>query len=159
MLRTWVLSSFYKGDDTHNAQSVQDTKGETIWVVPGLDCNRVGDIDDDSYCDCFKHLSNLSLYVFFSLGSRNVEGAGSGSRTRRDGAYSPPPARTRGEVFVAIRAASGLLARGAHPFALSLQCLHGRGLTGPRLRWHTLAGVPSGLGWRCVQSYPLRCFL
>ena len=85
MLRTWVLSSFYKGDNTHDAQSVQDTKGETIWVVPGLDCNRVGDIDDDSYCDCFKHLSILSLYVFFSLGSRNVEGAGGGSRTRRDG--------------------------------------------------------------------------
>ena len=82
-----VLSSFYKGDDTHDAQSVQDTKGEAIWVVPGLDCNRVGDIDDDSYCDCFEHLSILSLCVFFIVCSRNVEGAGSGSRTRRDGAY------------------------------------------------------------------------
>ena len=52
-------------------------------------------------------------------------------------------------TFVAIRAAP-LLARGAYPFALSLQCLHRRGLTGFRLRGAHLAGVPSGLGWRCV---------
>ena len=36
-------------------------------------------------------------------------------------------------TFVAIRAAAGLLARGAYPFALSLQCFHRRGLTGFRL--------------------------
>ena len=59
-------------------------------------------------------------------------------------------------TFVAIRAASGLLARDAHPFALSLLCLHGRGLTGSRIKGAHLAGVPSGWGWRCVQSYPLR---
>ena len=38
-------------------------------------------------------------------------------------------------TFVAIRAAAGLLARDAHPFALALQCLHRRGLTGFRLKW------------------------
>jgi hypothetical protein len=59
-------------------------------------------------------------------------------------------------TFDAIRAAAGLLARGAYPFALSLQCFHRRGLTGFRLRVAHFTGVPSGLGWRCVQSYPLR---
>jgi len=58
-------------------------------------------------------------------------------------------------TFVAIRA-SPMLARDAYPFALSLQCLHRRGLTGFRLRVAHFTGVPSGLGWRCVQSYPLR---
>ena len=38
-------------------------------------------------------------------------------------------------TFDAIRAVAGLLARDAYPFALSLQCLHRRGLTGFRLKW------------------------
>ena len=44
-----------------------------------------------------------------------------------------------------FRAAAVLLARDAHPFALTLQSYRGRGLSGSRLRLHSLAGMQAGL--------------
>ena len=46
-----------------------------------------------------------------------------------------------------FRAAAVPLARDAHPFALTLQSYRGRGLSGSRLRLHTLCRYASGLGW------------
>ena len=43
------------------------------------------------------------------------------------------------------RAVTMLLARDAHPFALTLQSYRGRGLSGSRLRLHTLCRYASGL--------------
>ena len=54
---------------------------------------------------------------------------------------------TRPAAFDAIRAVTMLLARDAHPFALTLLCFRGRGLTGSRLRLHTLAGMQAGWCW------------
>ena len=44
-----------------------------------------------------------------------------------------------------FRAAAVLLARDAHPFALTLLCFRGRGLTGSRIGLHTLCRYASGL--------------
>ena len=52
---------------------------------------------------------------------------------------------THPAAFDAIRAVAVLLARDAHPFALTLQSYRGRGLSGSRLRLHTLAGMQAGL--------------
>ena len=46
---------------------------------------------------------------------------------------------------VQVRAVAVLLARDAHPFALTLQSYRGRGLSGSRLRLHTLCRYASGL--------------
>ena len=52
---------------------------------------------------------------------------------------------THPAAFDAIRAVTMLLARDAHPFALTLQSYRGRGLSGSRLRLHTLCRYASGL--------------
>ena len=48
-------------------------------------------------------------------------------------------------VSVQSRAVTVLLARDAHPFALTLLCFRGRGLTGSRIGLHTLCRYASGL--------------
>ena len=48
-------------------------------------------------------------------------------------------------LSASFRAVAVLLARDAHPFALTLQSYRGRGLSGSRLRLHTLAGMQAGL--------------
>ena len=62
-----VLSSIYEGSRTYYAQGVKDTKDETAWEDSVLHRQGVCDIDEHSYCDCFKHLSILSLYMFSFL--------------------------------------------------------------------------------------------
>ena len=82
-----ILSPVHKGESTHNAKSVKDAKDETVWKDSVLYHQGMGDIDEHSYCDCFEHLSILSLCVFFIVCSRTVKGTEGGSRTHRDGAY------------------------------------------------------------------------
>ena len=88
MLHTWILPLSEKVKDAIDANHVSGTKQKT-GGVSRLDGKGMGDIDcqgdgGDMEC-CFKHLSILSLYVFFSLGSRTVKGTEGGNRTHRDG--------------------------------------------------------------------------
>ena len=83
------------------------------------------------------------FYLF--MGSRMEKG-------REVGIEPTKTVPTHPAAFDAIRAVTMLLARDAHPFALTLLCIRGRGLTGSRLRLHTLAGMQAGWCWRLLAG-------
>ena len=72
-------------------------------------------------------------------------------RVREVGIEPTETVPTRPAAFDAIRAVAVLLARDAHPFALTLQSYRGRGLSGSRLRLHTLCRYASGQGLAVVR--------
>ena len=85
----WALPLFKHREDAVNAQHEHEMGEPSCWIVSRIYCEGICDIAGetkgyDLEC-CFKHLSILSLSLFFIVCSRNEKGAGGWNRTNRNG--------------------------------------------------------------------------
>ena len=141
MLRTWVLPLFKNGEDAVNAKHEHEMGEPSCWVVSRIYregiCDITGETKGYGLEYCFKHLSILSLSLFFIVCSRNEKGAGGWNRTNRNGAGV-----AKGLSLLSVRC---LTARKGRPSLRSHSpSSRGREVNGSRLRLHTLYRYASG---------------